>query len=125
MRRPPPVFTRTDTLLPYTTLCRSYDVGPSLEPSEGSDGLVVGDGADQLAGAGLAHDAHDRGGCLRLVRKGDGDAAAADREVDPGAVRGAGDRQRATGGAVGLRPACDGVVPVGEAIGRAPGQVKL
>src|SRR3546814_549035 len=114
MRRPPPVFTRTDTLLPYTTLCRSYDVGPSLDPSEGSDGLVGGDGADQLAGAGLAHDAHDRGGCLRLVRKGDGDAAAADREVDPGAVRGDGDREGATGGAVGLRSECDGVVAVGE-----------
>src|SRR3546814_11666483 len=43
-----------------------------------------------------------------------GDAAAADREVDPGAVRGDGDREGATGGAVGLRSECDGVVAVGE-----------
>src|SRR3546814_1646790 len=43
-----------------------------------------------------------------------GDASAAYREVDPGAVRGDGDRECATGGAVGLRSECDGVVAVGE-----------
>src|SRR3546814_16383231 len=27
MVRPPPISTRTDTLFPYTTLCRSHDIG--------------------------------------------------------------------------------------------------
>src|SRR3546814_8653337 len=72
MLRRPPRSTRTDTLFPYTTLCRSSDPGLlqrvlafGVEPLDGGDGLTShaadrgdarADGATvDVDGAGAAH----------------------------------------------------------------------
>src|SRR3546814_16024023 len=41
MRRRPPIFTRTDTLFPYTTLCRSRDSVMHLQQMFGLDGRIA------------------------------------------------------------------------------------
>src|SRR3546814_18545883 len=46
MRRRPPGSKRTDTLVPYTTLCRSVDKGVQALP--GSDGEKITEGLDGL-----------------------------------------------------------------------------
>src|SRR3546814_6062872 len=67
MRRPPPRSTRTDTLFPYTTLCRSEapagyqrhrHVRPEVEPVEYLSVRVV---ARYPSQAGLVHFLHEDG----------------------------------------------------------------
>src|SRR3546814_8339571 len=41
MIRRPPRSTRTDTLFPYTTLFRSYELQPAIAPFAGAEGLRV------------------------------------------------------------------------------------
>src|SRR3546814_6935034 len=41
MRRRPPIFTRTDTLFPYTTLCRKRDSVMNLQDMFGLDGRIA------------------------------------------------------------------------------------
>src|SRR3546814_6969693 len=59
MIRRPPRSTRTDTLCPYTTLCRSLRDGGTAFGGFGVNGAVAGIGAE-IAGAIAGMDARDQ-----------------------------------------------------------------
>src|SRR3546814_1778246 len=62
MRRRPPRSTRTDTLCPYTTLCRS-EGGDELDVLYGGDGqdVLLGQGADDFLDGHAGDDILDGG----------------------------------------------------------------
>src|SRR3546814_9915321 len=53
MRRRPPRSTRTDTLFPYTTLCRSRAVGADLTPADLAHDFYIGNALRGLVRAQL------------------------------------------------------------------------
>src|SRR3546814_3907405 len=77
MIRRPPRSTRTDTLFPYPTLCRSLDVGQHAGPAGGidsGDAQRVGNGP--LAGGRRARGSHRGVAGAALIRPSVGELGA-------------------------------------------------